>query len=82
MNWINIVSITLVLFVGFAAHRASLCTVRAVAELFTSSSAHMLVSFARAAAWTVGGGAQVFVTMRAFGGAVPHIKCADHKCTA
>jgi hypothetical protein len=38
--------------IGFAAHRASLCTVRAVAEVMTSGRAWILVSFAKAAAWT------------------------------
>ena len=49
----TIVSFLLVMLVGFAAHRASLCTVRAVAEVLTSGTAYMLASFAKAAAWTV-----------------------------
>lgn len=38
--------------IGFAAHRASLCTVKAVAEVITSKRAWMLASFAKATAWT------------------------------
>jgi uncharacterized membrane protein YedE/YeeE len=37
--------------IGFAAHRASLCTVRAVAETMSSGTAWMLASFLKAAAW-------------------------------
>lgn len=37
--------------IGFAAHRASLCNVRAVAEVMTQGSAHMLGSLAQAALW-------------------------------
>jgi len=43
--------------IGFAAHRASLCNVRAVAEVMTQRSAHMLRSLLQAALWAclVGG---------------------------
>lgn len=44
-------TIGLVALVGFAAHRASLCTVRAVAEAMSSGTAWMLTSFLKAAAW-------------------------------
>lgn len=37
--------------IGFAAHRASLCNVRAVAELMTAGSAHMLWSLLQAVLW-------------------------------
>ena len=36
---------------GFAAHRASLCNVRAVAEIMSSHTAHMLSSLMQAALW-------------------------------
>lgn len=39
--------------IGFAAHRASLCNVRAVAELMTTGSAHMLWSLLQAVLWMV-----------------------------
>ncbi|CAN5236449.1 hypothetical protein BH11PSE14_BH11PSE14_15930 [soil metagenome] len=45
-------ALVLIMAVGFAAHRASLCTVRAVAEVLDHGSAHMLASFLKAAAWT------------------------------
>lgn len=38
---------------GFAAHRASLCTVRAVAELMSSGRAYCLMSFAKAVLWVL-----------------------------
>lgn len=41
----------LVAATGFVAHRASLCTVRAVAEILNAGSAHMLASFFKAALW-------------------------------
>ena len=37
--------------IGFAAHRGSLCNVRAVAEIMTGGSAHMLSSLVQAALW-------------------------------
>lgn len=37
--------------VGFAAHRASLCNVRAVVEIMSSGTAHMLGSLMQAALW-------------------------------
>lgn len=37
--------------IGFAAHRASLCNVRAVAEIMTSGTTHMLGSLMQAAMW-------------------------------
>jgi len=37
--------------VGFAAHRASLCNVRAVAEVMSGGTAHMLGSLMQAALW-------------------------------
>lgn len=50
---VALTSVLLVALVGFAAHRASLCTVRAVAEIMTSGTAWMLSSFAKAALWTL-----------------------------
>jgi len=38
---------------GFAAHRASICTVRAVAEIMSARSAHMLWSIAKSALWVI-----------------------------
>jgi uncharacterized membrane protein YedE/YeeE len=39
---------------GFVAHRAGLCTVKAVAELLTTGRAHLLWSFAKSALWVLG----------------------------
>ncbi len=39
---------------GASAHRAGLCTVKAVAEVMTSRSGHVLWSFLKAALWTAG----------------------------
>lgn len=38
---------------GFAAHRASICTVRAVAEVMSARSAFMLVSIGKSALWVM-----------------------------
>lgn len=43
--------ILLVALIGFVAHRASVCTVRAILEVTQSGTAHMLASFVRAALW-------------------------------
>ncbi|MFZ5749709.1 MAG: YeeE/YedE thiosulfate transporter family protein [Pseudomonadota bacterium] len=39
---------------GASAHRAGLCTVKAVAELLTTRRAHVLWSFIKASLWTTG----------------------------
>ncbi len=38
---------------GFAAHRAGLCTVKAAAEVLTARRAHFLWSFAKSAGWVM-----------------------------
>jgi len=38
---------------GFAAHRASICTVRAVAEILSARTAFMLASIGKSALWVV-----------------------------
>lgn len=45
------ISLLCALIIGFAAHRASLCNVRAVAEVISSGSAHMLWSLVQAVLW-------------------------------
>ncbi|MDP1613165.1 MAG: YeeE/YedE thiosulfate transporter family protein [Sulfuritalea sp.] len=51
MNAYMPIALAPVMLIGFAAHRASLCTVRAVAETMSSGTAWMLGSFLKAAAW-------------------------------
>ena len=46
-----IVSCILAGILGFAAHRASICTVRAVAEITHSRTGYMLASIAKSALW-------------------------------
>jgi hypothetical protein len=48
-----IVACTLAAMLGFAAHRASVCTVRAVAEVITSRTGHMLISIGKSMAWVI-----------------------------
>ncbi|MBI2311441.1 MAG: YeeE/YedE family protein [Betaproteobacteria bacterium] len=47
------VSLFLVAFLGFASHRASLCTVRAVAEILSTRRAYLLWSFAKTVLWVM-----------------------------
>lgn len=52
MNYlINSTALLLAVFIGFSSHRASLCTVKAVAELLSSRRAFVLASFAKATLW-------------------------------
>jgi len=44
-------SLLLAALVGFAIHRASLCTVRAVAEVLTTRRAYMLSAFGKTTLW-------------------------------
>lgn len=46
-------SLMLAAGLGFAVHRASLCTVRAVAEVLSSRRAYLLLSFAKTALWAM-----------------------------
>ncbi|NIR32078.1 MAG: YeeE/YedE family protein [Gammaproteobacteria bacterium] len=46
-------SVPLAALVGFAAHRASVCTVRAVAEMLSNRRAWMLASFAKTVLWVM-----------------------------
>ena len=48
---LSAVSMLCVLLIGFAAHRASLCNVRAVAEIMTTGSGHTLWSIGQAVLW-------------------------------
>lgn len=50
---IILLSVLLVTLIGFAAHRASLCTVAAVAEVLEGRRACLLGSFARTALWAL-----------------------------
>lgn len=59
----GLLAFALVMALGFAAHRASLCTVKAVAETLTSGTAHMLASFAKAVLWTVAVSGLLFLLM-------------------
>lgn len=49
-----IVAILLAGLVGFAAHRANICSVRAVEEVLTTRRAFMLLSFVKASVWVIG----------------------------
>ena len=44
-------SLILAAVLGFAAHRASICTVKAVAEVLTTRRAHIVASFAKTILW-------------------------------
>lgn len=48
-----IVACLLAAMLGFAAHRASVCTVRAVAEVITSRTGHMLISIGKSMLWVI-----------------------------
>ncbi len=48
-----VISLALSGLVGFAAHRASFCTVKAVTEILTTRRAFMLVGFAKTALWVM-----------------------------
>lgn len=54
----NIFALSVTVFlagvIGFSAHRASLCSVRAVEEVLTTRRAYMLSSFIKTAMWVIG----------------------------
>jgi uncharacterized membrane protein YedE/YeeE len=52
MRALDLLSLGLAALIGFAVHRASLCNVRAVADLIDAGNPRMLVSFIKAVAWS------------------------------
>lgn len=52
MNPVDALGFLLVFVIGFAAHRASLCTVRAVVQWLDERKASVIISFVKAAAWS------------------------------
>jgi uncharacterized membrane protein YedE/YeeE len=47
------VSLLLAALLGFAIHRASLCSVRSVAEIFSTRKAHMMMALLKAVLWVI-----------------------------
>jgi len=66
-----IVSCLFAAILGFAAHRASVCTVRAVAELTSSRTGHMLLSIAKSSIWVLVVTLPFFWLMPAAGAKLP-----------
>lgn len=52
MSLADALSILFVFLIGFAAHRASLCTVRAVMQWLDDRKASVIISFIKAGAWS------------------------------
>jgi uncharacterized membrane protein YedE/YeeE len=50
---IDLVSLLLAGLLGFAVHRAGLCTVRSVAEIFSTHKAHMMAAAFKAVLWVM-----------------------------
>jgi hypothetical protein len=48
---VYICSLLLAALMGFAVHRASLCTVKTVAEIFSSRKAYMMATLLKAVLW-------------------------------
>lgn len=46
-------SAALAAILGFAAHRANICTVKAVEEILTTRHAYMLISFGKTVLWVI-----------------------------
>ena len=58
-----ILACVLAAVLGFAAHRASVCTVRAVAEVVSSRTAYMLASIVKSVLWVVAITLPIFLLM-------------------
>jgi uncharacterized membrane protein YedE/YeeE len=50
---IMLLSVVLAAALGFSSHRASICTVRAVAELVSTGRGHILMSFVKSIIWVL-----------------------------
>jgi uncharacterized membrane protein YedE/YeeE len=62
-----ILASALAAILGFAAHRASVCTVRGVAEVISSRTGHMLTSIGKSVLWVIAVTIPVFLLMPAAG---------------
>lgn len=51
--WLYILAMVLAFFLGFSTHRASLCSVRAVAEVMHTGKPRMFISFVKIVLWTL-----------------------------
>ena len=54
-------SLLLAALMGFAVHRASLCTVKTVAEILSSHRAYMLATLLKAVLWVVAASVPILV---------------------
>jgi hypothetical protein len=57
-------SLLLAALMGFAVHRASLCTVKTVAEIFSSRRAYMMATLLKAVLWVVAVSVPILVFLR------------------
>ncbi len=55
------ISLPLAVLLGFAAHRAGLCTVRTVAEIFSTSKAYMMVTMLKTVLWVMAVSVPIFL---------------------
>jgi hypothetical protein len=62
-----VISCGLAALLGFAAQRASICNVRAAAEVISSGSAHMLVGIGKTVLWLIAATMPFFWLMPATG---------------
>jgi uncharacterized membrane protein YedE/YeeE len=62
-----VLACVLAAMLGFAAHRASVCTVRAVAEVVSSRTAYMLASIVKSVLWVVAITLPIFLLMPSAG---------------
>jgi uncharacterized protein len=67
-----IVTCILAAVLGFAAHRASVCMVRAVAEVITSRTCQLLVSIGKSMLWVAAASTPVVLLMPSIGANVPN----------
>ncbi len=53
MSVLLLLSVILATFIGFAVHRANVCTVRAILELYTTRQIFLLASFIKTGLWVI-----------------------------
>jgi len=64
---ILVLAVSLAMILGFAAHRASICTVRTVAEIMSARTGHMLASIGKSVLWVWAVTIPIFWLMPALG---------------
>ena len=75
---ILVFAVSLAMILGFAAHRASICMVRTIAEIMSARTGYMLVSIGKSVLWVWAVTIPIFWLMPALGTGISGWFPANH----